>query len=96
MFGIGTQELMVILIIVFVLFGGSKLPDLARSLGRSIKEFKKGVGDSDEDKPSRASQSTMVAASSRTCDHCQAALDVAWSHCPQCGTPVGQGPSRPA
>jgi sec-independent protein translocase protein TatA len=35
-------ELLVILLIVVILFGGKKLPDLARSLGRSMGEFKKG------------------------------------------------------
>ncbi len=39
-FGIGTQELVIILIIVLLLFGGKKLPELARSLGSSIKIFK--------------------------------------------------------
>jgi TatA/E family protein of Tat protein translocase len=43
MFGIGTQELMIFLIIVLVLFGGSRIPSIARSLGKSITEFKKGV-----------------------------------------------------
>jgi TatA/E family protein of Tat protein translocase len=42
MFGMGAQELLVILAIVLVLFGGSKLPDLAKSLGRSMKEFRSG------------------------------------------------------
>ena len=42
MFGIGSQELVLILLIVLLLFGAKKLPDLARSLGRSVGEFKKG------------------------------------------------------
>jgi TatA/E family protein of Tat protein translocase len=41
MFGLGHQELLVI--IVLVLFSGSKFPDLAKSLGKSMKEFKKGI-----------------------------------------------------
>ena len=59
MFGLGTQELMVILVIVLVLFGGSKLPEIARSLGKSMREFKKGIeeGSSDaahpDDKPKK-------------------------------------------
>lgn len=43
MFGLGVQELMLILLIALVLFGGSRIPDLGRSLGQAIREFKKGV-----------------------------------------------------
>jgi sec-independent protein translocase protein TatA len=55
MFGLGVQELMLILLIALVLFGGSKIPELGRSLGQAIREFKKGVespdaaGESKED-----------------------------------------------
>lgn len=41
MFNLGMGELVVILLIVLVLFGAAKLPEIARSLGRSIQEFKK-------------------------------------------------------
>ena len=40
MFGIGMSELLVILLIVFLLFGAKRLPDIAKALGKAIKEFK--------------------------------------------------------
>ena len=46
--GLGLPELLVILVIVVVLFGASRLPGLAKSLGWSAKEFRKGL-DEDED-----------------------------------------------
>jgi sec-independent protein translocase protein TatA len=49
MFGLGYQELLIILVIVLVLFGASRLPDLARSLGSSVKEFKKGINEVQKD-----------------------------------------------
>jgi sec-independent protein translocase protein TatA len=50
MFGLGTQELLVILVIVLVMFGGSKLPEIARSLGKSMNEFKKGINEGSSEK----------------------------------------------
>lgn len=39
---IGWPEILVILLIILLLFGAKRLPDLARSLGKSLREFKKG------------------------------------------------------
>ena len=47
-FGFSGQELVLVLLILLLLFGGSKLPGLARGLGQSIKEFKKAAR---EDEP---------------------------------------------
>lgn len=49
---IGWTEILIILAIVLLLFGAKRLPELARSLGKSLKEFKKGIHDdksSDDD-----------------------------------------------
>ena len=56
MFGLGYQELLLILVIVLVLFGAQRLPDLARSLGSSVKEFKKGVAEISKDESSSAAK----------------------------------------
>jgi len=49
---LGTSELVIILVIVLLVFGGARLPKLARSLGQAQKEFKDGMTDSDEDSES--------------------------------------------
>ncbi len=46
-FGLGGMELVVILLIILLLFGGSKLPQLAKGLGESVREFKKASRDDD-------------------------------------------------
>lgn len=57
---IGAQELLIVLIIVLVIFGGSQLPKLARSLGQAQKELKEGMkegaeANDDEEKSSPSS-----------------------------------------
>jgi len=43
MFGLGGQEIIVILLLATLIFGAKKLPDLARSIGSAVKEFKKEI-----------------------------------------------------
>lgn len=47
--GIGWQQLLIILLIILVLFGAKKIPDLAKGLGSGIKNFKKAVKEDDEE-----------------------------------------------
>ncbi|MDZ7373300.1 MAG: twin-arginine translocase TatA/TatE family subunit [candidate division KSB1 bacterium] len=48
---IGFQELLLILFILLIIFGGKKLPELAHGLGKSIREFKKAVKEEEEPRP---------------------------------------------
>ena len=43
MFGLGAPELMIVLLVILVLFGGSKVPSLARSLGQAKRELHAGM-----------------------------------------------------
>ena len=55
MFGLGTPELLILLVVVLLVFGSSRLPKLARSLGQAQKEFKQGIneGAQDDDDPDK-------------------------------------------
>lgn len=49
--GLRGPELIIILVIVLLLFGGKKLPELMKGLGKGVKEFKDAQSGEDEDKP---------------------------------------------
>ena len=59
MFGLGTGEILIILLVILLIFGGKKIPELARGLGKGLREFQKAkdgvvdsVNESVKDKPS--------------------------------------------
>lgn len=66
--GIGGPELMMIMFIILLLFGANRLPDLARGLGKSVREFKKAtsgiedqIRDAMEEKPTPSAESQRFA-----------------------------------
>ena len=53
---LGPTEIILILVVLILLFGAKKIPDLARSLGRSLNEFKKGREEGGKDEPADKDQ----------------------------------------
>jgi sec-independent protein translocase protein TatA len=62
MFGIGSQELMVIFLIAFLIFGAKRLPELRSSLGQAIRGFKKGMEENPKKLESHETQNYKDAA----------------------------------
>ncbi len=49
MFGLGMQEILLIALIILLLFGGRKIPELMKGLGKGVKSFKDGLKEIDEE-----------------------------------------------
>ncbi len=73
----GGGELIIILLVVMMLFGASRLPKLARSMGQAGKEFKEGIREG-ADKPDGASLEGP-------CPFCETDIPAAAQFCPGCG-----------
>jgi sec-independent protein translocase protein TatA len=57
MFGLGMQELLIILVIVLIVFGVGKLPEIGEGLGKAIRGFKKGMSDGSDESTRSARRS---------------------------------------
>jgi sec-independent protein translocase protein TatA len=76
--GLGPQELILILLVLVLLFGATKLPDLARGSGRALRIFKaetKGLMDDEDDARPEAKRSAELASKQAELDAKQAELD---------------------
>jgi sec-independent protein translocase protein TatA len=99
-FGMGPMELVVILLVLVMLFGATRLADLGGSLGKGIKEFRSAV--KEEDEPPAHSETTTNAAAQASsgaaeangtvaavkCSSCGALNEIGAKHCNQCGVAI--------
>ena len=97
-FNIGAPELIIILIIALIVLGPGKLPDVAQSLGKSVREFRSATHD-EEKQPGAAAAAagtpapaTTVTAVTTTAPVAGSTASAAENKCPSCATvnPVGQ------
>jgi len=67
--GLRMGELLIILVVVLILFGAARLPQLGSSLGQAIKNFKRGFGDATEDSSAGGNRDAGALSSSSTVDN---------------------------
>ena len=102
-FGLGPMELVIILLVLVMLFGATRLADLGGSLGKGIKEFRTAIKDEDEHAPTAKAATTPAANGTAAaapapggvetvqavkCPSCGALNNVGSKHCNQCGSSI--------
>jgi TatA/E family protein of Tat protein translocase len=87
MFGYGWGPILIILAIVLLLFGPKRLPELAESVGKAIKSFKKAHDEPEILKHTQEGEATSAPADTEknACPHCQKELTGEFAFCPHCG-----------
>jgi|UniRef100_A0A7C5AL56 sec-independent protein translocase protein TatA len=85
MFGYSWGPILIILVIVLLLFGPKRLPDLAESIGKAIKSFKKAHEDPESLTQKPESEKGATSAGGKTCPACHKELPGDFAFCPHCG-----------
>ena len=84
-FGLGFPEMLLILAVVFIIFGVGRLPEVGGAVGRSIREFRKASKEPDELESPAADAAPSA---SSQCSKCSAELAPAVKFCAECGAAV--------
>lgn len=87
MFGYSWGPILIIMVIVLLLFGPKRLPELGESIGKAIKSFKKAHDDPEvlSQKPEGGTSSTAAESQKNLCPQCQKELGGDFAFCPHCG-----------
>lgn len=99
-FGLGPMELVIILLVLVMLFGATRLADLGGSLGKGIKEFRKEVSSEEEEAPPPSAQASSNGNGTGTvsavkCASCGTLNEAAAKFCSNCGAGIGTPVSTP-
>lgn len=84
MFGLQPQDLLIILIVALLLFGPSKLPEIGKALGRTIREFQTGIKEASQALSEEAKSPATPAPESR-CQVCHQPIPASAKFCTECG-----------
>jgi sec-independent protein translocase protein TatA len=94
---LGPAELVIVLLIVVLVFGGTRLAEVGGSLGKGIKDFRKAMQEDDEVAPATASQASpapaALPAGSIACRDCGTVNANAARFCSECGAELTAGPA---
>lgn len=98
-FGLGFPELIIILVVILLIFGASRLADVGGALGTSIREFRKAAREPEQEEASSpesapappATMSTAAPKATRHCTNCGAEINGEGKFCANCGAPVQAG-----
>ncbi|MCX7839216.1 MAG: twin-arginine translocase TatA/TatE family subunit [Anaerolineae bacterium] len=82
MFGLQPQDLLIILIVALLLFGPSKLPEIGKALGRTIREFQTGIKEATQALSEEAKSTTV---SEPKCKTCNQPIPAGAKFCTHCG-----------
>ena len=91
---LGSQDLLIGLVLALFFFGAKRLPERAGSLGKSMKEFKKAVESGGEETEAAtpaepdAHQAALPTPVQAICVSCHVPLKAEWRHCPHCGAAI--------
>ncbi len=85
MFGYSWGTLLIILVIVLLLFGPKRLPELGESIGRAIRSFKKAHDEPEILPPKESGAETGTATGASTCPQCRQEISGDFAFCPHCG-----------
>jgi len=84
MFGLQPTHLIIILIVALLIFGPSKLPEIGKAMGKTIREFQTGIKEATQEFTEEV-KSEAAAPTQTTCKACHKPIPAGVKFCPECG-----------